>query len=222
VKLNKHRRGTCAYSVVLAAKRRPGVIMIAEALPVKVTTNLLHRPVSGSPQAASLTPQSSDSKAKASPLHWSEVPPQILPERAQAAADIRAILDDPEMEYGTLVRVTGRAMYVFGGMELKRILLGLVKLLEEAEQQPTKEQPASKHPPHQKEKPPQPPVCRHCKSNAPVRLRSQECSDGRFHIRADCGACGKWLRFIPQTPKVMNELASRSTRQPEPDGVDRL
>jgi hypothetical protein len=46
---------------------------------------------------------------------------------------------------------------------------------------------------------PQPP-CLHAE---PPDLRWRATSDARWHLGAWCRACGRWLRWVPQTPAIL-------------------
>jgi hypothetical protein len=125
-------------------------------------------------------------KPKAKPLPWSSVPPQSIPERQQALADLKAALADPELEYGTLVRMSVAILYAFSGSELRRILLGLVKLLEV--------------PPPIEER-----LCQHCGVTSVPRACWQTFNDGSKHIRATCTVCGGFLKYLSKTPGAITE-----------------
>jgi hypothetical protein len=45
--------------------------------------------------------------------------------------------------------------------------------------------------------PPQIPACTRCGCDAP-RYRWQHMCDGRRHLRAECSACGRFIKFVPQ------------------------
>jgi hypothetical protein len=35
-------------------------------------------------------------------------------------------------------------------------------------------------------------------------------SNGKEHIRADCNACGKWLKWLKKTPRIMSIMLATS------------
>jgi hypothetical protein len=47
-------------------------------------------------------------------------------------------------------------------------------------------------------------ACRCCGAADVPRLTWQACRNGRWHLRADCRACGAFLKWLEQTP---NHLA---------------
>ncbi len=134
---------------------------------------------------ASIAPQSSGAKAKSKPFPWADVPAQTTPERLQGAADLRAILNDPDVEYDLLARVVGRGLYLFSGSEMRRIILGLITLLETNEPPPLK--------------------CRQCDILEVPRLQWRDCQGGKRHIRASCSTCGAWIKFVSRSPAAVAE-----------------
>ncbi len=127
-------------------------------------------------------------KSTFDPLPWIESPPQSVPEREQALADIHSILANPELEFGLVPRMTSQILYAFSGAELKRILLGLAKLLETNEPPPLK-----------------PLKCRQCGILDAPKLQWQDCQGGKRHIRASCTICGAWIKFVSRSPAAVAE-----------------
>jgi hypothetical protein len=122
-------------------------------------------------------------KPKAKPLPWSSVPPQSIPERQQALVDLLAILAEPTLNYDLVVRMATRILYAFSGAKIRRILLGLEKLLETNGLPPIK--PLDR---------------RQCGIKEIPRLTWQE-SGNKRHIRAACPVCGAWIKWVSQCPQ---------------------
>jgi hypothetical protein len=54
--------------------------------------------------------------------------------------------------------------------------------------------------------------CHRCGATGAPRLEWRPTGRGRAHLGAYCGACGAWLKWVPQTTEVLREVPPR----PEP------
>ena len=43
-------------------------------------------------------------------------------------------------------------------------------------------------------------TCRRCPAHVGFTLRSQTFANGTTHVRAECAACGAFVRLVPKTP----------------------
>lgn len=49
-------------------------------------------------------------------------------------------------------------------------------------------------------------ACRHCGYIVPNNIRWQACAGGDSrHLRLECGGCGRWKRFVPQTTEAISK-----------------
>jgi hypothetical protein len=67
---------------------------------------------------------------KPTPFTWRSAPPQSIPERLDTAAELELLLANPAWSWEVAHRYVASSCYVLSGVELERVIQGLIRLLK--------------------------------------------------------------------------------------------